>query len=1095
MLLLFVHHCLDIRHFACYNSLKRSFETRGNMSKNKAAILLLILSIVFFSGCPNPTPSSNPPAAPDSLTATGVSATSVQLSWSDKSDNESGFEVEGSATGGQFSLLGTTAADAKQYLATGLTPQTGYSFRVRAVGSDGKSAYSNTASATTPAVVPNAPSNLVATSSGATSINLTWTDNSTDETGFIIERSAVSSTTGFSQIAALAANTTGYPDTTGLSATTPYWYRVKAAGTAGNDSAWSNVATATTSVTPPAAPTNLVATASSSYEIDLTWTDNSGNETGFTLERSSVSDTTGFSEVSSSIAANAVSYNDTNGSAGTIYWYRIKATNAGGPSGYSNTASAATFLLNPTGLTATAIGPDSISLAWTDNSANETGFIVQRSSTGSTSGFDLVTTTAANATTYTDASSLSVNTTYWYRVSAAGPAGNNSAWSSTASAKTLLQAPTGLTLSVQSMTSIKLDWVDNSTAESGFRVERSSTSGTTGFALVTTTAINITTYTNTGLSGNTTYWYRVRANASAGNNSLWSNVPSATTTQALPAPTNLTATAPTASSVHLAWTDNSTGETGFGIETSTTSGTTGFAALTTVGANVVSYDQTTGITAGQQRWYRVKAVGPSGNDSAWSNVPFVVPSPVGTFKVANSWGANDGTAKWENIQDGFYFITYQAVINASMYALFFEDKAAYNPTLLVTFGITHPKKGDCTIVVGLGSHTTPFKTKTFYNYGITGDAIAFPSNVMALDISEFAADINSYDLFLKVTDSNANPDIGSINSFTLEKYTTYGGTKATYASYSTLPMSTVDGGTVYADIYTAGIVGTPSPLALSLVGQSRIANLVNSHRMTDAELSQMKRIIGVAEKGKNYNKIINGHGTGLRPPTEEQWARIQQTTRIVDSLKSGGPLGAPLSVDLSALKSFPPIGNQGSQGSCASWSTTYYIKTFQEALEHNWDLSTVKMIGSWPHQPDSMQDKLFSPNFVYHQINGGADTGSYSTDNTDILSNIGAASWQTFPYYDTDKTSWPSEAAWREAPLYRSNIPAAGDYGMAYSVYITSAAQITILKTLLENNIPISISVNADLYQNLTAQDVWNETNYQPTSTNHANTIVGYFDQ
>lgn len=1063
------------------------------MSKNKAAILLLILPILFFSGCPNPTPSSNPPAAPDNMTAAVVSATSIQLSWNDKSDNESGFEVEGGVTGGQFSLLGTTAANATQYLAIGLVPETNYSFRVRATGSDGKSAYSNTVNTATPLA---APGNLSAASTGTTSIEITWTDNCTNETGFIVERSPSSDVSDFSQITVTAPNATSYEDM-GLTPNTPYWYRVKATGAAG-DSAYSDIAYATTNVVPPAAPSNLTAASISTNRIDLGWTDNSDNESGFTIERSDVSGTTGFSELATP-AINATSYSDTSFlNAGTTYWYRIKANGTGGSSTYSNVASAATLLASPTGLTATATGPTSIGLTWTDNSSTETGFVVERSVTSSPSGFGSLTTTAANATSYTDSTGLSANTSYWYRIKAAGPAANDSAWSSTATAKTLLQAPSGLTLTVLSTTSIKLDWTDNSgSTESGFRIERSSTSDQTGFALVTTTSANVVTYTNTGLSAGTKYWYRVRANASAGNNSLWSNVPSATTTQALPAPSGLKATETNSTSVHLAWTDNSTGETGFAIETSTASATTGFTSLTTVGTNVVTYDQTTGITPGQQRWYRVKAVGPSGNDSAYSNVPFIVTAPVDTFKVANSWGANDG-AVWENVPDGFYFITYAAMKQAQVYAEFYEDRAAYNPTLLVTFEITHQKRGDLTIVVGLGNHSSPDKTKTFYSYGYSGDANAFPSNVVAFDISDFATDINNYDLFLKVTDSAANTDTGTINSFTLEKYTTYGGAKTTYTSYSTFPVSTVNGSSVFADIYTKDVVGAPSPLALSMAGQSRIANLFNSHRMTDVELSQLKQKIGVAEQGKNYNKIIRGHGTGLRPPTEAEWAQIQKTTMIVDSAKSSGLLGAVSLVDLSATKFFPPIGDQGSQGSCASWSTTYYIKTFQEALEHNRDLSTVKMNqGSWPWQPDSQQDKLCSPDFVYHQLYGGdIKNGTSFYGNAQVICNIGAASWLTYPTSSSDTTIWPSAAAWREAPPNRGNIPTSGDYGITlYYFTVTTDTEIGYLKTLLQNNIPISIAVDANQYSAMSAQDVWTETNYIPTEINHANTIVGYFDQ
>jgi hypothetical protein len=179
-----------------------------------------------------------------------------------------------------------------------------------------------------------------------------------------------------------------------------------------------------------------------------------------------------------------------------------------------------------------------------------------------------------------------------------------------------------------------------------------------------------------------------------------------------------------------------------------------------------------------------------------------------------------------------------------------------------------------------------------------------------------------------------------------------------------------------------------------------------------------------------------------------------------------------------------------------SWSNAYYIKSFQEAIEHHWDLSGIKMIGAWPGHPDSMADRLFSPNFVYHQINAGMDEGSFYTDNVAIICNIGAATWQTFPYSDLDVTSWPTETAWREAPLYRGEIPDDSKYGTSYCITVTSDAEIDIIKTLLSNDIPVSISINSGQYAALSEDDVWDAASYPPPPyTDHANTIVGYFDQ
>jgi serine protease AprX len=90
---------------------------------------------------------------------------------------------------------------------------------------------------------------------------------------------------------------------------------------------------------PPAAPSGLSATATSSSAISLAWTDNSGDETGFEIERSA--DGVNFLP-RATVGANVTSFEDSGLAASTIYFYRVNATNGGGDSGYSNVASATT---------------------------------------------------------------------------------------------------------------------------------------------------------------------------------------------------------------------------------------------------------------------------------------------------------------------------------------------------------------------------------------------------------------------------------------------------------------------------------------------------------------------------------------------------------------------------------------------------------------------------------------------------------------------------------------------------------------------------------------------------------------------------------
>lgn len=193
-------------------------------------------------------PGSTPPAAPTNLLASAISASQINLSWSPADATATGFYIERctglGCTG--FSQIATVGASVNSYSNTGLTASSSYSYRVRAYNLNGTSEYSNIASATTltAPTLPAAPTNLAGVVISKSQINLTWKDNATNETGFILQRCKGSTCTNFAQIASLGANVTSY-NNTGLSANTTYRYRIYAYNSAGN-SAYSNIITLTT---------------------------------------------------------------------------------------------------------------------------------------------------------------------------------------------------------------------------------------------------------------------------------------------------------------------------------------------------------------------------------------------------------------------------------------------------------------------------------------------------------------------------------------------------------------------------------------------------------------------------------------------------------------------------------------------------------------------------------------------------------------------------------------------------------------------------------------------------------------------------------
>lgn len=179
------------------------------------------------------------------------------------------------------------------------------------------------------------PSQLTATAVSNSRIDLAWTDHTTYEAGFHIERSLDG--TSFTQVATVGPDVTSYADT-GLAGATAYFYRVRAYD-AGGASGYANIATATTLAGVPAAPSNLSATAVSKSQINLTWVDNAGDETGFQIEQSL--NGSAWAPVAT-VGKNMTSYADLGLQPSTRYYYRVRAWNSLGDSAYSNTASART---------------------------------------------------------------------------------------------------------------------------------------------------------------------------------------------------------------------------------------------------------------------------------------------------------------------------------------------------------------------------------------------------------------------------------------------------------------------------------------------------------------------------------------------------------------------------------------------------------------------------------------------------------------------------------------------------------------------------------------------------------------------------------
>ncbi len=257
---------------------------------------------------------------------------------------------------------------------------------------------------------------------------------------------------------------------------------------------------------PPLAPTNLTAEAKPS-EVMLAWQDNAFDESGFVVERSDNGTT--FSKVKD-LPINSVGYTSGGLLPGTKYFFRVKAVNKNGDSGFSNVIEVTTgqFTVDaPTELLVSSGSSVSVRLDWTDNSADEESFEIQRSldndqfaAIGS-APFD-------NA--FFDDSGLTASTTYFYRVKGVNASGESD-YTSSVEIKTLdpLDPPTDLTLVKATGRKVELSWTDNATRETEFVIERAV--GTGSFTLLMELEPDVANFTDSNVLELTDYKYRVYA--------------------------------------------------------------------------------------------------------------------------------------------------------------------------------------------------------------------------------------------------------------------------------------------------------------------------------------------------------------------------------------------------------------------------------------------------------------------------------------------------------------------------------------------------------------------------------------------------------
>ena len=556
------------------------------------------------------------------LTATAVGDDEIMLQWNIPGNNGTpitGFEIQqwdpdlDPAAWATANLLATGAPDGGSiadvptltvFIVDELNPGTKYYFRIRATGTTpgawSAESMADAASATTTAGAPGMPTLTVGDGTAgptgetppaaptADSITLWWaapTSGGSDITGYQLR---IWDGTDWVLEANLPATAWMYKDE-GLAPGTRQYYIL--AATNGVYGPWSDAATAMTEAGNPDAPM-LTATATGTTSIRLTWNvpdANGATISGYQLQRWDASLGTPAwgatnlltdSAIAVTDAETVTEFEDTGLTAGTTYYYRIRALPQVGDDGspddeagwsatdMSDGASATTqggagppTLAAPSGITASQI-----TITWTAPTQTGgtaiTGYTVQIYDRASSMWIDEA--TLGNVLTYTDMN-LVAGTKYYYRVRAMnGQVGGQ--WSAYVSGTTTAGSPAApvLTATATGMTTIRLTWnvpAYNGATVTEYVLQKWDAGATppawdTATNLLGTTAadtIGLTLHVDSGLMPGTTYYYRIRVMPQTGE-AGWSTIKSATTVAGAPGRPTLTAEADGQNAIDLSWT-------------------------------------------------------------------------------------------------------------------------------------------------------------------------------------------------------------------------------------------------------------------------------------------------------------------------------------------------------------------------------------------------------------------------------------------------------------------------------------------------------------------------------------------------------------
>lgn len=538
------------------------------------------------------------PGAPTWFSAEATSEDEIFLTWTPVTappECEVTYTLFRSTDSDQLGDLISENAPDDYFVDTGLAPSTTYHYTLVAFTEYGSNDTWPSTQATTFTSIPVCearpwrPVGLTAKAGSSNQINLAW-DPVLPPLGCSLSYALYRDTTsGFSPSSAnqVAAQLTRpiFTDT-GLSPSTTYYYLVRATDEVGLSDNSEQVSATTLADGPactaaPSTPTGAKAIASSSSQINLSWSavaPPSGCTVSYSVYRSKTSDVT--PSVMNQVATGlpTTSFSDSGLAPSTTYYYLVTASDAAGTSGHSGPVSAttasdatcATIPAAPTGFTAKTSSSSQIDLSWNavtpPPGCSVTYALFRDTNSTFTPGWGTLIAAQLSKTSYSDVG-LAPAVTYYYimqAVDAAGISANSAKVNATTQQgpNACMSAPSAtpeITATPLSPTRIDVSWkavappVGCSVTYAVFRSLNKDFSSPTHLA----SGLTSTSFSSTGLSPSTTYYYGVRTHTSKGYaeaTPVGATTPSVSTCSAAPpAPAGVTATAKSPSQIDLSW--------------------------------------------------------------------------------------------------------------------------------------------------------------------------------------------------------------------------------------------------------------------------------------------------------------------------------------------------------------------------------------------------------------------------------------------------------------------------------------------------------------------------------------------------------------